>query len=105
MDPDADHWDTDRDPHAAAGVAEEDEEGYEPPEPTPLSGADPLLGLAWVGVCLPIAVVLVYLVLWRGMPLALLGVSGAAFLLSVGVLVWRMPGRRDGDDHDDGAVV
>jgi len=43
--------------------------------------------------------------LWRDMPVGLLVLGGFAFVLSVGLLVWRMPARRDPDDHDDGAVV
>ena len=87
----------------AGDVAEEP--GFAPPEPPPLTASDPLLTLAWAGVCIPVVLVLVYLMLWRGMPGVLLASGGVVFVLAVGVLVWRMPGRRDAGDHDDGAVV
>ena len=88
----------------ATGAAD-DEPGYVPPEPPPIAGTDPLLGLAWAGVLLPVAFVLVYLVLWRGMPDILLALSGVVFVASVALLIWRMPVNRDPEDHDDGAVV
>jgi hypothetical protein len=86
-------------------VAPQDEEKFEPPEPGPLSGGDPLVTLAWVGVVSPVVLVLVYLMLWRGMPAVLLGLGGVVFVLAIGTLVWRMPARRRPDDFDDGAVV
>lgn len=84
---------------------EAEEPGFAPPEPPPLTANDPLLTLAWAGVCVAVVLVLVYLVLWRGMPGVLLAASGVVFVVAVGVLVWRMPVGRDADDHDDGAVV
>jgi hypothetical protein len=83
----------------------DDDARFAPPEPPPLAGGDPLLVLAWSGVCVPVGLVLVYLVGWRSMPGFLLGLAGIMFVISVGILVWRMPGRRDPDDSDDGAVV
>jgi hypothetical protein len=83
----------------------DDDAGYVPPEPPPLTGSDPLLTIAWVGVAAAIALVLLYLVLWRTMPGVLLGLAGVVFLLSVAVLLWRMPSRREPDDYDNGAVV
>jgi hypothetical protein len=85
--------------------ADDDEPGFVPEEPAPMTGGDPVLVVGWVGLVGSVAVVLVYLMIWRGMPGALVGLAGVAFVLSVGVLVWRLPGRRDPDDHDDGAVV
>lgn len=79
--------------------------GFSPPEPPPLGGGEPLLRLGWAGVVGPVVVVLLYLVAWRGMPLGVLGAAGAVFVVSVGVLIWRLPRQRDPDDHDDGAVV
>lgn len=98
------------DPAAAPGprdyvlAPESDEPGFEPPDPA-IESNDPLVTLAWVGVVASVALVLVYLVLWRSMPGVLLALAGAAFVTSVAVLVARMPGRRDVDEPDDGAVV
>jgi hypothetical protein len=86
-------------------AADDDERGYVPPEPPPIAGTDPLLGLAWTGVLVPIGLVIVYLVLWRAMPRIVLGLAGVVFVLAVALLVWRMPGKRDPGDADDGAVV
>ncbi len=90
---------------------EDAESHYVPPDPGPVvTGRDPLLTLAWaVAIGVPILTVLA-LVLRPALPtLHLPGWSGfagaAAFLAAVGILVWRMPTRRDPDDHDDGAVV
>lgn len=98
--PRADDHDDDEDAGNAAV-----EPGFAPPEPPPLIASDPLLTLAWVAVCVAVVLVLVYLMLWRGMPGVLLAAGGVVFVVAVGVLVWRMPVRRDADDHDDGAVV
>ena len=84
---------------------EADDEAFTPPEPPRLGGGDPVIALAWTGVVVPIFLVLVYLLLWRGMPLIVLVLSAGAFVLSVGVLVWRMPGKRGDPDDDDGAVL
>ncbi len=83
----------------------EDQARFLPPEPPPLTGGEPLVTLAWTGVAVSIGLVLTYLVLWRSMPGILLTLAGVAFVLAVGTLIWRMPRRRDIDDHDDGAVV
>jgi hypothetical protein len=83
----------------------DEEARFSPPEPPALAGGDPLITLAWTGIAVPVGLVLLYLVVWRGMPSIVLALAGVAFVLSVGTLIWRMPGRRDADDHDDGAVV
>jgi len=45
------------------------------------------------------------LVVWRNAPPALVQAAAGVFVIGVGVLVWRMPHRRDPDDDDTGAVV
>ena len=84
---------------------EEQESHFVPPEPPPLLGRDPLLNLAWGLVAVAPLVVLVLLVVVRPFPALVGQVAGAAFLAGLGILVWRMPHRRDGDDDDPGAVV
>ncbi|ROS73010.1 hypothetical protein [Cellulomonas sp. PhB143] len=84
---------------------EDEQSHFVPPEPPPLGGRDPLLTLAWtVAVVAPVAL-LVAAVLISPMPSALVAGAGLAFLAAVAVLVWRMPHRKDPDDHDRGAVV
>jgi hypothetical protein len=81
-------------------------ERFSPPEPGPVLGGDPLLTMAWLAVAGVPLLWLVVVVAWRDAPSAVLQASGVVLLLGLGVLLWRMPHRRD-DDHDDtdGAVV
>ncbi|WP_402464778.1 hypothetical protein [Isoptericola aurantiacus] len=83
---------------------------FVPPEPEPVAHRDPMLTLAWtVAVAMPVLAVL-----WVVVRAALPGLSvpgwlgpacGGAFVAALAVLVWRMPHRRDPEDHDPGAVV
>ncbi|MCL3862172.1 hypothetical protein [Actinotalea sp. K2] len=83
---------------------EEAETHFTPPEPGPVLGGEPLLTLAWsVVVAVPLLLLLV-VVFWQDAPDLLLQLAGGAFLLACGLLVWRMPHRRD-DDEGPGAVV
>lgn len=80
------------------------EEHFVPPDPGPVLGGDPLLTMAWIAaVGMPIFL-LVVVIVWPTAPLALIQAAGVVFVLGVGVLLWRMPNRRDSDD-DTGAVV
>lgn len=83
---------------------EDEDDHFVPPEPPPLGGRDPLTTLAWALVAgVPLVAVLAVLVLGR-VPVVAAQVAGGLFLAGVGVLVWRMPHRRD-DDDGPGAVV
>ncbi|KAE8763845.1 hypothetical protein [Georgenia thermotolerans] len=86
--------------------AEEDDEGYEPPDPEPLTHADPALTLGWVAALGSVLVGIVLSLVWRPVPTGMLAVLGLTLLGGVGLLLWRMPDGRD-DDHDPsgGAVV
>ncbi|MEU2200006.1 hypothetical protein [Isoptericola sp. NPDC019482] len=89
---------------------EETESHFTPPVPEPVLSRDPLLTLAWAAVVgVPVLVVL-GVVLRAAVPaLRIPGwsgpVAGVLFLVALGVLIWRMPHRRDPDDHGTGAVV
>ncbi|MFC8600332.1 MULTISPECIES: hypothetical protein [unclassified Isoptericola] len=89
---------------------EETESHFTPPEPEAVLSRDPLLTLAWaLVVVIPVLVVVGVVVraaapslripTWSG------PVAGLLFLVALGVLIWRMPHRRDPDDHGTGAVV
>jgi len=82
-------------------------EHFVPPDPGPVLGGDPLLTMAWFAVGGMPLLWLVVLLGWRDAPSAVVQASVAVFLLGLVVLLWRMPHRRDEDDHDDadGAVV
>ncbi|MDO8107950.1 hypothetical protein Q6348_12165 [Isoptericola sp. b441] len=87
-------------------AVEEAEEHFVPPDPGPVLGGDPLLTMAWVAVLAVPVLAIVALVAWRDIPGWLLEVSGVAFLLGLGVLLWRMPHHRPpGGEDDTGAVV
>ena len=53
---------------------------------------------------MPVLFVVLVLV-WPDAPGWLLAIAGATFVAGLGVLVWRMPHRRDDEDDDSGAVV
>ncbi|GII98030.1 hypothetical protein CLV28_1544 [Sediminihabitans luteus] len=84
---------------------EDEESHFRPPEPPALTGRDPLLTLAWGLVAVTPLVLLVTAVLADPFPRIVAQLCGAGFVAGVGVLVWRMPHRRDPEDHDPGAVV
>lgn len=90
---------------------EEAEGHYAPPEPEPLlSDKDPLLTMAWFAVSgipiLALISVIVVAAIPELMPPPVVGqVAVGLFLAGLGVLLWRMPHRRDPEDNDPGAVV
>ncbi|KQY47808.1 hypothetical protein [Cellulomonas sp. Root137] len=81
------------------------EEHFVPPDPGPVLGGDPLLTMAWFAAAGVPVFLLVVLVAWRDAPPALVQAAAALFVVGVGVLLWRMPHRRDPGDDDTGAVV
>ncbi|WP_024288051.1 hypothetical protein [Cellulomonas sp. KRMCY2] len=88
----------------AVEEAEEAEDHFEPPDPGPVLGGDPLLTMAWGAVVGVPILIMVIAVVWRDVPSLVLEVAGVAFLAGVGLLLWRMPHDRD-DDQGTGAVV
>lgn len=86
-------------------LEDEDEEGYVPPEPEPLSHADPALTLGWVATVVSLLTGLVLALVWRPLPDAVFAVLGGVLVAGVGLLLWRMPAGRDHDDPSGGAVV
>ena len=85
-------------------AADEPDEGFVPPEPPPLPRGDLVSRLAWAGVLLGPAFLLLSALVWDDagpLPLAL---ATLAFVGGFITLVARMPARRD-DEDDDGAVL
>ena len=85
-------------------AADEPDEGFVPPEPPPLPRGDLVGRLAWAGVLLGPAFLLLSALVWDEagpLPLAL---AALAFIGGFVTLVARLPARRD-DEDDDGAVV
>lgn len=80
-------------------------DGFQPPDPDPLSGAHPVVALGWAAVGGSILVMVLCAVAWRSAPGIVWVVSAAALLGGAGLLLWQMPARRDADDYGDGAVV
>lgn len=88
-----------------AEAAVDDLEHFVPPDPGPVLGGDPLLTLGWLGAAgLPIGLLLA-LVFWPDVPTRWLQVAAALWVVSCGVLMWRLPRHRDPEDDDTGAVV
>src|SRR5665647_2352340 len=56
------------------------EEHFEPPDPEPVLGGDPLLTMAWSAVAGVPALVIVAVLVWRDIPTVVLQVAGVAFL-------------------------
>ncbi|WP_199424237.1 hypothetical protein [Actinotalea solisilvae] len=83
---------------------EEAEDHFQPPDPGPVLGGDPLLTMAWIATVGVPVLLLVAVVVWRDMPSVVLRVAGVAFVGAIALLLWRMPHRRD-DDAGPGAVV
>jgi uncharacterized membrane protein YqjE len=76
-----------------------------PPDPGPILGGDPLLTMAWIAAAGMPIFLLIVLIAWPTAPTAMIQAAGVVFVLGVGVLLWRMPNRRDPEDDDTGAIV
>ncbi len=82
----------------------QDGDDFVPEDPPLLSAVEPALMLAWTGAVGGPIVLLLTALLWRGAPLTAIIAMIAAFVVSAGYLMFRLPSQRD-DDGDDGAVV
>lgn len=80
-------------------------DGFVQPDPDPLSRAEPVVVLGWAGVLAGLALMIVCVLAWRGAPGVVWLAAVGALAVGIGLLLWRMPARRDTDDYDDGAVV
>ncbi|WP_051274415.1 hypothetical protein [Cellulomonas sp. URHD0024] len=81
------------------------EEHFVPPDPGPVLGGDPLLTMAWIAAVGMPLFLLIVVIAWPTAPAALIQAAAVVFVLGVGVLLWRMPNRREPGDDDTGAVV
>lgn len=81
------------------------EEHFEPLDPGPVLGGDPLLTMAWFAAAGMPIFFFTLLVAWRDAPTVLVEAAGVVFALGVAVLIWRMPDHRRDDSDDHGAVV
>ncbi|OMH24253.1 hypothetical protein BKD30_08920 [Tersicoccus phoenicis] len=84
-------------------VVDEPDEDFEPPEPAPLSSAEPALALAWTGVVVSLGLLLVVTVFLRPAPSVFAWALAGLFVISAGYLAYRLP--RERHDDDDGARV
>jgi len=90
--------------HAGPAEDDDEDEGYQPPEPPPLPRGDLVSRLAWTAVLGGPVFLLLAALLWRSLPTVLLLVALTAFVGGFVTLVARMP-QEHPDDPDDGAVV
>lgn len=79
---------------------EDDEDGFSPPDAPPIFGGEPLLTLAWLLAVVPPLAMFVLLIAWRSAPLLLWQGLGSSFIAGLGLLLWRMPDRRQSDEDD-----
>lgn len=86
-------------------VVEDDDEGFVPPDPPPRGGGDPAVVLGWSTVAAGVVAFLVLAVAWDGAPGGLLTLAVVLVLAGTGILLWRMPRRRDGDAGGGGGAV
>jgi hypothetical protein len=84
---------------------EDAESHFTPPDPEVGIGRDPLLTMAWSLVAGVPILLLVGMVVLRPFPTIVAQIGGGLFLAGLGVLLWRMPHRREDDDAGPGAVV
>lgn len=84
-------------------LADEPDEGYQPPEPPPLPRGDVAGVLAWAAVLLGPLFLLLAGLFWREASPLWLGLAVVAFVGGFVALVMRLPSHRDPDDDDDGA--
>jgi len=80
-------------------------DAFVPPDPGPVMGNDPLVTMAWLAAAGIPALCFVLFLVWRTAPTVIFQAGGIVCLAGIAVLLWRMPARRDPDDHDSGAVV
>jgi len=95
--------------HALAGPrdweAPEEDDRFHPPEPPPALAGDPLLNLAWVALVGGILAIIAWAVAPGHLDVMVGRFGLLALLVGLGVLIWRMPHRRDPEDTDNGAQV
>lgn len=81
----------------------DDGDGFVPPEPPALGSGEPAKVLAWCGAVGAPLLLLLFTLLWRGVPGPVLLGLAAVFVVAAGYLVFRMP--RERTEGDDGARV
>lgn len=83
---------------------EDEQSHFVPPEPPPLLGGDPLITMGWIAVLLAPLSLFATVFGPRPTPTLWLQLTAGILILGVGVLIWRMPHRRDPDHVPDDQV-
>jgi hypothetical protein len=83
----------------------ETEEHFEPPDPPPALGGDPLIVLGWIGLIGGLAIVFAWAIVGPLVPVWLARAGLIGIVAGAAALNWKMPHRRDPEDRDDGAQV
>ncbi|MDR1189185.1 MAG: hypothetical protein LBK95_17340 [Bifidobacteriaceae bacterium] len=81
------------------------DEHFEPPEPPPALGGDPMVVLGWIGLIGGLVVVFAWAMAGALVPVWLARGGLVAIVAGTAALIWKMPHRRDPEDRDDGARV
>ena len=79
-------------------------DGFVPPEPD-LRDAQPVVVVGWLAVLGGLAVMMLCVLAWRTAPGLVWLAAAASLAVGIGILLWRLPSRREPDDYDDGAIV
>jgi hypothetical protein len=85
--------------------AAELDEHFEPPDAPPVLAGDPSLILAWVGLVGGLVAIIVWAVASSTIDVWVARFGLLASVLGLGMLLWRMPHRRDPESTDNGAQV
>lgn len=81
------------------------EEHFEPPDPPPVLDGNPAVILGWVFALGGFLGMFAWAAMRDTWSVWLGRGALAALVAGIAILVWRMPHRRDPDDHDNGAQV
>lgn len=78
-------------------VEDDDDEGFEPPDPGPVRATDPVVVLGWAAVAGSLLALIVLPLAWDPLPGLVVTAVIAVLVAGAGLLLWRMPRSRDDD--------
>ncbi|MDR2372589.1 MAG: hypothetical protein LBD77_00500 [Bifidobacteriaceae bacterium] len=81
------------------------EDHFEPPDPPPVLGGDPIIVMGWIGLIGGLLIVFGWAMFGSLIPAWLARSGLVAIMAGAAALIWKMPHHRDPEDTDDGAQV
>ncbi|MDD9207803.1 hypothetical protein PU560_15205 [Georgenia sp. 10Sc9-8] len=76
---------------------EDEDDGFEPPDPGPVRATDPVVVLGWAAVAGSLLALIVLPLAWSPLPGLVVTTVIAVLVAGAGLLLWRMPRSRDDD--------